>query len=165
MSDTDAAVTSDFVLADYAMSNDSLPMPTAVWSDGGTSLDSNIFVSPGDDDVFNQEITLVYELFDEQATCWGLRTPPKSCYIPSSIGLVVNGGINDNLVCEGEALSCRWRTCRPNDPVETFDWTFDVPPSSSTSESLSWESFELDVAWKHHPNLRLGRWHHLQQHP
>ena len=34
--DTNAVVFSDFVLADYAMSNDSLPMPTAVWSNGGT---------------------------------------------------------------------------------------------------------------------------------
>ena len=144
--DTNAVVVSDFVLADYAMSNDSLPMPTAVWSDGGTSLDTNIFMAPAGGDVFNQEITLVYELFDEQAICVGSADATQVVHIPSSIDLVVTGGINDNLVCEGEALTLSLENVSTNDPVETFDWTFDVPPSSSTSESLSWESFELDVA-------------------
>ena len=107
-------VFSDFVLADYAMSNDSLPMPTAVWSDGGTSLDTNIFMAPEGGDVFNQEITLVYELFDEQAICVGSADATQVVHIPSSIDLVVTGGINDNLVCEGEALTLSWRTL-PND--------------------------------------------------
>ena len=144
--DTNAVVFSDFVLADYAMSNDSLPMPTAVWSDGGTALDSNIFISPEGGDVFNQEITLVYELFDEQATCVGSADATQVVHIPSTIDLVVTGGINDNLVCEGESLELSLANVSTSDPEETFVWTSDVPPNSSTSESYSWESFELDVA-------------------
>ena len=144
--DTDAVVFSDFVLEDYAMSNDSLPEPTAVWSDGGTALDSNIFVSPEGGDVFNQEITLVYELFDEQATCVGSADATQVVHIPSSIDLVVTGGINENLVCEGDSLELSLANVSTLDPEETFVWTSDVPPNSSTSESYSWESFELDVA-------------------
>ena len=144
--DTNAVVFSDFVLEDYAMSNDSLPMPTAVWSDGGTALDSNMFISPEGGDVFTQEITLVYELFDEQATCVGAADATQVVHIPSTIDLVVTGGINDNLVCEGDSLELSLANVSTFDPEETFVWTSDVPPSSSTSTSRSWESFELDVA-------------------
>ena len=49
--------------------------------------------------MFNQEITLVYELFDEKATCVGSADANQVVHIPSSIDLVVTGGINDNLVC------------------------------------------------------------------
>ena len=67
-------------------------------------------------------------------------------HIPSSIDLVVTGGINENLVCEGDSLELSLANVSTLDPEETFVWTFDVPPNSSTSESYSWESFELDVA-------------------
>ena len=64
-------------------------------------------------------------------------------HIPSPIDLVVTGGINNNLVCEGESLELSLANVSTFDPEETFVWTSDVPPNSSTSEStrgspLSW---------------------------
>ena len=106
---------------------------------------SNTFLAPEGGDEFTQEVTLVYELFGEQVTCIGSADATQVVHIPSSIDLVVTGGITDNLVCEGTSLELSLDNVSTSDPVETFSWTSDVPPNASTPESYSWESFELDV--------------------
>lgn len=141
----DAEVFSDFDASQYAMSEGTLPAATAIWSNGGTGLGSNTYVTPADGDLFSQEITLTYDLFGEEASCSNTAEIPQVVHTPESIDLVVSGGINDNLVCEGSTLILTLDNVSNADPVETFAWTTNVPPSSTSAETLTWESFELDV--------------------
>ena len=133
----------DFSL--FAMSEGSLPTATAVWSNGGTDLISNTYINPTDGELFSQEVTLTYALYGQEASCSSTAEINQVVHTPDSIDLVVSGGIDDNLVCEGSNLTVFLDNVSNTDPSETFAWTTNVPPSASSPLSLSWESFELDV--------------------
>ena len=141
----DAVVFGDLDLSLFAMSEGSLPTATAVWSNGGTDLVSNTYVTPLDGEVFSQEVTLTYALYGEEASCSSTAEINQVVHTPGSIDLVVSGGIDGNLVCEGANLTIFLDSVSNADPVETFVWTSSVPPSASSPLSLSWESFELEV--------------------
>lgn len=143
----DATVFSDIDVNDYAMSDGALPTATALWSNGGTDLAQNVFTTPTDGDAFTQNVSLFYELLGDDATCEAEEDASQVVHIPGSIDLVITGGTaqDPSLVCDGSTLVLSLDNVSAADPVETFVWTTDVPPSSSTPESMTWESFELDV--------------------
>ena len=116
---------------------------TAVWSNG-LDLVSNTYVTPSMA-VFSQEVTLTYALYGEEASCSSTAEINQVVHTPGSIDLVVSGGIDGNLVCEGSNLTIFLDNVSNADPAETFVWTSSVPPSASSPLSLSWESFELEV--------------------
>ena len=107
----------------------------------------NVFTTPTDGDAFTQSISLFYELLGDDATCEAEEDASQVVHIPGSIDLVITGGTaqDPSLVCDGSMLVLSLDNVSAADPVETFAWTTDVPPSSSTPESMTWESFELDV--------------------
>ena len=148
-----ATVLSDFVLADYAMEDGTLPTPTASWSNDSTGLEQAIFASPQGGDSFTQTIELLYEYVDgdgaliDDALCESTADGAQVVRVPANAISIASTGPEEGFACDGAEVTLSIDGVSSADPVESYVWDPSILPSipDLNSTSIVWESFELDV--------------------
>ena len=125
--DDNATVLSDFVLADYAMADGTLPTPMASWSNGTTDLAQAIFASPQGGDSFTQTIELLYENVDgdgtliDDALCESTADGAQVVHVPEAIS-IASTGPEDGFACDGAEVTLSIDSVSSADPVESYVW-------------------------------------------